>query len=76
MIRSGPPGLSPYLKVNWFGTLITSAKFFTVVPILVFDWITGCYTGAGNLDTHLRILPTTGSYTIGHEIQQSININC
>lgn len=76
MIRSGLPGLSPYLKVNWSGTLITSAQFFTVVLILVFDRITGCYTR----DWESWHTSQNSAYqrvtSKGHKTQPSININC
>ena len=36
---SGPPGQPPYLKVNWFATLETSADPFTAGPGLAFDWL-------------------------------------
>lgn len=41
MMTLGPAELSPYLKVSWFITSIPSAKPFTAVLGLVFDWTTG-----------------------------------
>lgn len=65
LIRSGSPRYSPYVKVNWLGTIITEAKSFTSASSLEFDWITWrrCvhYRGQGSAG-RFRVLPTTLFY--------------